>query len=35
MRKILKTALFFATVLMLIAGNAYAEPSVEVYKNPN
>ena len=34
MWKILKAALFYATALTLIAGSAYAEPSVEVYKSP-
>lgn len=35
MRKILRTALLFATVLIIRTGSAYAEPTVEVYKNPN
>ncbi len=35
MRKILDTILFCAMALILGAGSAYAEPSVEVYKSPN
>jgi hypothetical protein len=34
MRKILKTALFFATGLILRTGSTYAEPSIAVYKSP-